>query len=190
MAPILRIALTDITQQKTALDQLEHLAFYDPLTDLPNRQLLKDRLRLAMAASARSRKYGALLFIDLDNFKTLNDTLGHNIGDLLLQQVAQRLLSSVRQKDTAARLGGDEFVVMLEDLSENAQEAAIHAEISGKKILAALNAPYLLRVCSVNHEAKLAKSAVGLRNAAGFKPARCQANLTADSSAASHLFLG
>jgi len=143
-APVLRIALTDITQQKTALDQLEHLAFYDPLTDLPNRQLLKDRLRLALAASARSRKYGALLFIDLDNFKTLNDTLGHNIGDLLLQQVAQRLLSSVRKKDTAARLGGDEFVVMLEDLSEDAQEAAIHAEISGKKILAALNAPYLL----------------------------------------------
>lgn len=143
-APMLRIALTDITQQKAALDQLEHLAFYDPLTDLPNRQLLKDRLHLALAASARSRKYGALLFIDLDNFKTLNDTLGHNIGDLLLQQVAQRLLSSVRKNDTAARLGGDEFVVMLEDLSENAQEAAIHAEISGKKILAALNAPYLL----------------------------------------------
>lgn len=143
-APMLRIALTDITQQKTALDQLEHLAFYDPLTDLPNRQLLKDRLHLALAASARSRKYGALLFIDLDNFKTLNDTLGHNVGDLLLQQVAQRLLSSVRKKDTAARLGGDEFVVMLEDLSENAQEAAIHAEISGKKILAALNEPYLL----------------------------------------------
>jgi len=111
---------------------------------LPNRQLLKDRLRLAMAASARSRKYGALLFIDLDNFKTLNDTRGHNVGDLLLQQVAQRLLSSVRKNDTAARLGGDEFVVMLEDLSENAQEAAIHAEISGKKILGALNAPYLL----------------------------------------------
>lgn len=143
-APMLRIAMTDITQQKTALDQLEHLAFYDPLTDLPNRQLLKDRLRLALAASARSRKYGALLFIDLDNFKTLNDTLGHNVGDLLLQQVAQRLLSSVRKNDTAARLGGDEFVVMLEDLSENAQEAAIHAEISGKKILASLNAPYLL----------------------------------------------
>jgi len=143
-APVLRIALTDITQQKTAIDQLEHLAFYDPLTDLPNRQLLKDRLRLAMAASARSRKYGALLFIDLDNFKTLNDTRGHNVGDLLLQQVAQRLLSSVRKNDTAARLGGDEFVVMLEDLSENAQEAAIHAEISGKKILGALNAPYLL----------------------------------------------
>ncbi|MDD5114372.1 MAG: EAL domain-containing protein, partial [Methylobacter sp.] len=143
-AAMLRIAMTDITQQKVALDQLEHLAFYDPLTDLPNRQLLKDRLHLAMAASARSRKYGALLFIDLDNFKTLNDTLGHNVGDLLLQQVAQRLLSSVRKNDTAARLGGDEFVVMLEDLSENVQEAAIHAEISGKKILAALNAPYLL----------------------------------------------
>lgn len=143
-APMLRIALTDITQQKAALDQLEHLAFYDPLTDLPNRQLLKDRLHLALAASARSRKYGGLLFIDLDNFKTLNDTLGHNVGDLLLQQVAQRLLSSVRKNDTAARLGGDEFVVMLEDLSENEQEAAIHAEISGKKILAALNAPYLL----------------------------------------------
>lgn len=143
-APVLRIALTDITKQKTAIDQLEHLAFYDPLTDLPNRQLLKDRLQIALATSARSRKYGALLFIDLDNFKTLNDTLGHNIGDLLLQQVAQRLLSSVRKNDTAARLGGDEFVVMLEDLSENAQEAAIHAQISGKKILAALNAPYLL----------------------------------------------
>ena len=136
--------LIDITQQKAATAQIEQLAFYDPLTNLPNRRLLKDRLHLAMASSTRSKQYGALLFIDLDNFKTLNDTLGHNMGDLLLQQVAQRLVSHVRAEDTAARLGGDEFVVMLEGLSQNAEEAAIHAEVSGKKILAALNKTYWL----------------------------------------------
>lgn len=138
------VTLIDITEQKEASDQIEQLAFYDPLTNLPNRRLLKDRLHLALAGSTRSKRYGALLFIDLDNFKTLNDTLGHDMGDLLLQQAAQRLLDCVREGDTAARLGGDEFVVMLEDLSENPEEAAIHAEIAGKKILTALNAPYTL----------------------------------------------
>ena len=89
------------------------LAFYDPLTNLPNRRLLKDKLHLALAYSTRNKRPGALLFIDLDNFKQLNDTLGHNIGDLLLKQVAQRLLGCVREIDTVARLGGDEFLVML-----------------------------------------------------------------------------
>ncbi len=137
-------SLVDITQQKEASEQIEQLAFYDPLTHLPNRRLLKDRLHQALASSARKKQQGALLFIDLDNFKTLNDTLGHDIGDLLLQQVAQRLLSSVREEDTVGRLGGDEFVVMLEDLSENPEEAAVHAEIAGKNILVTLNKPYLL----------------------------------------------
>jgi diguanylate cyclase (GGDEF)-like protein/PAS domain S-box-containing protein len=137
------VTLTDITHQKEASEQIEQLAFYDPLTNLPNRRLLKDRLHLALANSTRSRRHGALLFIDLDNFKSLNDTLGHDIGDLLLQHVAERLLRCLRESDTAARLGGDEFVVMLEDLSENSEEAAIHAELTGKKILAALSEPYL-----------------------------------------------
>jgi diguanylate cyclase (GGDEF)-like protein/PAS domain S-box-containing protein len=141
--PVLQIgAIQDITERKTAADKIEQLAFFDLLTDLPNRRLLLDRLRQAMAASARSEKCGALLFIDLDNFKTLNDTLGHDIGDLLLQQVARRLVTCVREGDTVARLGGDEFVVMLEDLSGNLQEAATQTEIVGEKILAALNETY------------------------------------------------
>ncbi|WP_394754015.1 diguanylate cyclase domain-containing protein [Crenothrix sp.] len=125
--------MTDITEQKTASKRIEQLAFYDSLTNLPNRRLLKNRLHLALAASMRSKQHGALLSIDLDHFKTLNDTLGHNMGDLLLQQVAQRLLSIVRENDTAARLGGDEFIVMLEDLGEDYEEATIHAEIAGQK---------------------------------------------------------
>ena len=136
--------LTDITQQKITAEQIKMLAFYDPLTNLPNRRLLKDKLHLAMAYSARNKRPGALLFIDLDNFKQLNDTLGHNIGDLLLKQVAQRLLGCVREIDSVARLGGDEFVVMLEALSKNPEEAIIDVEIVGQKIIDALNAPYLL----------------------------------------------
>jgi len=134
----------DITRRKTAEAEIENLAFYDPLTQLPNRRLLLDRLKQALASSTRNERYGALLFLDLDNFKTLNDTLGHDIGDLLLQQVALRLATCVREGDTAARLGGDEFVVMLEDLSENVLEAATQTEIVGEKILAALNQPYQL----------------------------------------------
>ena len=125
-------------------EQIKQLAFYDPLTNLPNRRLLKDKLHLALASSARSKQHGALLFIDLDDFKLLNDTLGHDIGDLLLKQVAQRLVGCVREIDSVARLGGDEFVVILEALSKNPEEAAINAEIAGQKILAALNAPYVL----------------------------------------------
>jgi len=136
--------LTDITQRRAAEDEVEHLAFYDPLTLLPNRRLLLDRLRQALASSTRNGHEGALLFIDLDNFKMLNDTLGHDIGDLLLQQVAQRLVTCVREGDTVARLGGDEFVVMLADLSENPEEAAAQTKTVGKKILVTINCPYLL----------------------------------------------
>jgi diguanylate cyclase (GGDEF)-like protein/PAS domain S-box-containing protein len=136
--------LTDITLRKTAEVEINNLAFYDTLTSLPNRRLLLDRLHQALAASVRSGRFGALLFLDLDNFKALNDTLGHDIGDLLLQRVAERLASCVREGDTVARLGGDEFVVMLEDLSEGLEEAATHTEIVGGKILAALNEPYQL----------------------------------------------
>ncbi len=134
----------DITERKAAEEKIHNLAFYDPLTGLPNRQLLTDRLQHALASSARSGKMGALLFIDLDNFKTLNDTLGHDIGDLLLKQVAQRLQSCTREKDTVARLGGDEFVVMLEDLGEQPHESAAQTEIISKKILATLSQPYQL----------------------------------------------
>jgi len=135
---------TDVTSRKKAEDEITNLAFYDPLTGLPNRRLLIDRLKQALASSTRSLRHGALLFLDLDNFKTLNDTRGHDIGDLLLQQVAQRLSTCVREGDTVARLGGDEFVVMLEDLNENVLEAATQTEIVGEKILAALNHIYHL----------------------------------------------
>jgi len=138
------VTLTDITQRKAAEQQIEQLAFYDPLTRLPNRRLLMDRLHQVLVSSARSGQLGALLFIDLDNFKALNDTLGHDIGDLLLEQVAQRLIGCVRAIDTVARLGGDEFVVMLEDLSDQAEEAVAQAQIVGAKILAALGQPYHL----------------------------------------------
>jgi len=134
----------DISQIKAAADEIERLAFYDPLTNLPNRRLLQDRLKPALASSHRSGRLGALLFIDLDNFKTLNDTLGHDKGDLLLQQVAHRLSHCVREGDTVARLGGDEFVVVLEDLSEQSFDAATQAETIGKKIQTELSQPYLL----------------------------------------------
>jgi len=130
--------------RKAAESEIQNLAFYDPLTLLPNRRLLLDRLRQALASSARNEKKGALLFIDLDNFKILNDTLGHDIGDLLLQQVAARLTSCVREGDTVARLGGDEFVLLLEALSEHPVEAAEQTEAIGNKILAALSQSYQL----------------------------------------------
>ncbi len=136
--------LTDITQRKEAENEIRHLAFYDPLTSLPNRRLLLDRLQQALFRGARSARSGALLFIDLDNFKTLNDTLGHDKGDILLQAVAERLLLCVREGDTVARLGGDEFVVMLENLSPQEDEATEQARVIGQKILTALNQPYKL----------------------------------------------
>ena len=134
----------DITARRAAENQINALAFFDPLTALPNRRLLLDRLQQALASSARSNRHGALLLIDLDDFKTLNETLGHDIGDLLLKNVAARLASCVREGDSVARLGGDEFVVMLEDLSEGAMEAATHAELVGEKILALLNQTHQL----------------------------------------------
>jgi diguanylate cyclase (GGDEF)-like protein len=134
----------NVTQRKASEVEINKLAFYDPLTNLPNRRLMVDRLRQALAVSARSGRLGALQFIDLDNFKTLNDTQGHDVGDLLLQQVAQRLTGCMRQGDTVARLGGDEFVVMIEELSESREEAAAQAEMIGEKILAAIGTPYRL----------------------------------------------
>lgn len=136
--------IQDITVHKKATDAIEQLAFYDSLTNLPNRRLLLDRLNLALLASARTGKRGALLFLDLDHFKTLNDTLGHDVGDMLLKQVAERLSDCVRDDDTVARLGGDEYVIMLKDLSEHAIEAAAQAEVIGDKIINALNVPYRL----------------------------------------------
>ncbi len=134
----------DITASRAAADEINNLAFFDPLTGLPNRRLLMDRLNQALASSARNDRQGALLFIDLDNFKTLNDTLGHDIGDLLLQKAAHRLTACVREGDTVARLGGDEFVVMLEDMNAQTQNTAAQTETVGEKILAALNLPYQL----------------------------------------------
>lgn len=135
---------TDISSRKTAEEKIMSLAFYDPLTLLPNRRLLMDRLEQAMAGSARHQRKGALLFVDLDNFKKLNDTLGHDKGDILLQQVAQRLVTCTRDTDTVARFGGDEFIIMLEEISEEPIEAAMHAEAVGEKILTALNRGYQL----------------------------------------------
>ena len=106
----------DISKQKADAIQIEQLAYFDPLTKLPNRRLLDDRLKQALVLSERSGHYGALLFLDLDNFKTLNDTLGHDIGDMLLQQVAKRLITIIREGDTVTRFGGDEFVILLENL--------------------------------------------------------------------------
>jgi diguanylate cyclase (GGDEF)-like protein/PAS domain S-box-containing protein len=136
---------TDITQRKQAALEIENLAFFDPLTGLPNRRLLLDRLRHALAVASRNGHAGALLFLDLDNFKRLNDTLGHDKGDLLLQQVAQRLRACApRASDTIARHGGDEFVLILEDLNQNLEEAAAQTERVAEKILAAFDAPFQL----------------------------------------------
>jgi diguanylate cyclase (GGDEF)-like protein/PAS domain S-box-containing protein len=135
---------SDITLQKQAEERIQLLAFSDPLTGLPNRRLFIDRLQHALIVSARNNRHGALFFIDLDNFKGLNDTRGHNVGDHLLKQVAQRILSCLRAGDTLARLGGDEFVVMLEDLGDNEIEATSLAESAGTKILTTLNQLYIL----------------------------------------------
>ena len=138
------IVYQDVTRLRRASEEIEQLAFYDPLTGLPNRRLLTDRLQQAVVSAVRNGRHGALLFMDLDHFKTLNDTLGHDVGDLLLQQVAQRLRGCVRETDTVARLGGDEFVVMLMDLSEDTAEAARQTRVVGDNVLRALTQPYEL----------------------------------------------
>ena len=137
-----RVALEQHFEREEAQEEIHSLAFYDPLTGLPNRRLLTDRLQQALVSSARNELVGAILFIDLDNFKAINDTLGHVLGDALLQQVATRLSSCVREEDTVARIGGDEFVVMLEHLSADEPEAATQTKSVGMKILAALSQPY------------------------------------------------
>ncbi len=134
--------LTDITLRKAAEDEIKHLAFFDPLTRLPNRRLLLDRLQQALAASTRSGRQGAVLFLDLDHFKELNDSAGHDQGDLLLQLVAQRLSACIREGDTVARFGGDEFVIMLVDLSTLLDESKTQAATVGQKILVALSQPF------------------------------------------------
>ena len=134
----------DISGRKAAEDEARYLAFYDALTQLPNRRLLVDRLQQVLVNGARSGLTTAVLFVDLDNFKTLNDTRGHEVGDLLLKDVAQRLRSCVREQDTVARLGGDEFVVVLQNLSSDAPEAAAQTRTLGELILAQLRQPYEL----------------------------------------------
>jgi diguanylate cyclase (GGDEF)-like protein/PAS domain S-box-containing protein len=134
----------DITARKRAEEEIRLLGFFDTLTNLPNRRQFMDLLKQALGASLRSGRFGALMLIDLDNFKTLNDTLGHDLGDALLRQVTERLPSCVRGGDTVARLGGDEFIVMLEDLSEESELAEVQAGIVGEKILEVLNQIYSL----------------------------------------------
>ncbi|MGB4063115.1 MAG: EAL domain-containing protein [Azonexus sp.] len=133
----------DITERKRNEEEIHRLAFYDSLTHLPNRRLMFDRLEQVLIGSARRNRHGALLLIDLDNFKYLNDTHGHEVGDQLLVEVANRLKTCIRQGDTAARLGGDEFVVILEDI-DGAADGAIQAELIAGNIQAQLNHPFSL----------------------------------------------
>ena len=136
----------DITERKQVEEQIRNLAYFDALTRLPNRRLLMDRLGHALVSSHRSREFGALLILDLDHFKSLNDTQGHDVGDRLLVEVARRLSDSVRQEDSVCRLGGDEFVVMLEGLGQDEQHAANQAELVAEKVRLALNQPYSLNL--------------------------------------------
>jgi diguanylate cyclase (GGDEF)-like protein/PAS domain S-box-containing protein len=135
---------SDITQRKREEEEIRHWAFYDALTKLPNRRLLMDRIHQALAVSERTGKYGALMFLDMDNFKKLNDSKGHDVGDLLLIEVARRLNDCVRDVDTVARLGGDEFVVLLEKLGIDQAETEIAVEMVVNKIRHSLNQPYQL----------------------------------------------
>jgi len=134
----------DITQRKQAESKIQQLAFYDAMTNLPNRQLLLDRLEQHIASSIRTHHAGAVLFIDLDNFKSLNDTHGHDIGDLLLIEAARRIVGCVRDTDTVSRLGGDEFVVIIDQLEEDLQQAAVQARAVCDKILNSFEAPFKL----------------------------------------------
>ena len=136
----------DITERKRMEQQVRELAFYDPLTQLPNRRLLDDRLSQSLAESRRSKRYGALIFLDLDNFKAINDKHGHAVGDLLLVQAAKRMKNCVRKVDTVARYGGDEFVVMMGDLNEDKAASTALAGSAAEKIRAALAEPYRLAV--------------------------------------------
>ena len=137
-------AFSDISERKQAEAQIHSLAFFDSLTGLPNRRLLRDRLAQEMAASARNRRWSALMFLDLDHFKLLNDTRGHAVGDQLLREAARRLAAGVRECDTVARLGGDEFVIMLAAIDDEAARAASKAEAVAEKLRATVAQPFLL----------------------------------------------
>ncbi|MBC8006648.1 MAG: diguanylate cyclase [Prolixibacteraceae bacterium] len=136
----------DVTERRVLEEQMRHLAFYDTLTGLPNRRLLNDRLHQALAASARSGCYGALMFLDLDNFKSLNDAHGHGVGDLLLIEAADRLKSCVREVDTVARFGGDEYVVMISEIDVDKSESRSSAESVAEKIRSTLAIPFVLKI--------------------------------------------
>lgn len=143
---ILYCVWRDITERKQMENQVRQLAFYDPLTNLPNRRLLHDRLSHGIATGMRSGRHGALMFLDLDNFKLLNDTHGHEVGDLLLIAAADKLKKCTREMDTVARFGGDEFVVMINELDADKAESVKQAGIVAEKIRAALATPYVLKV--------------------------------------------
>ena len=140
--PVFFSFVRDITERKRADEEIRNLAFYDPLTGLPNRRLLLDRLEIAFLVSARNRQYGALLFLDLDRFKLINDTLGHSYGDMLLIEVACRIKSCVRDVDTVARFAGDEFVVLLEESGQKEKDAAKNIARVAERIREAIAAPY------------------------------------------------
>jgi diguanylate cyclase (GGDEF)-like protein/PAS domain S-box-containing protein len=137
--------VVDITERKEAERAMSKLAYFDALTGLPNRRLLIERLQHALTVSVRRQRYGALLFLDVDNFKTINDIVGHDAGDLMLQEVATRQQANLRQSDTIARIGGDEFVVLLEELDNTIGGAASYAKEVADKLLASLSQPYRIR---------------------------------------------
>ena len=155
-------SMTDITKRVAASEEIKQLAFFDSLTGLPNRRLLLDRLAQTLHSNERTGNHGALLFLDLDNFKAINDSYGHDSGDLLLQQAAVRIVDSVRAIDTVSRIGGDEFVVILQSLNQQESEAVIEAEIIAKRILYSLNVPYKIKgrddLCSTSIGATIFQS--------------------------------
>ncbi|MCS0628424.1 EAL domain-containing protein [Telluria mixta] len=135
---------TDLTERKRVEHRIHELAYFDQLTGLPNRRFLIDELGQILARNGRAGRHGALLFLDLDNFKLLNDTMGHDVGDLLLREVARRLRQALREGDHLARLGGDEFVIVLENLGASPDEATIEVHAVGRKILDVLGEPFEL----------------------------------------------
>jgi len=145
---------TDISERKTLEAQMHQMAYFDALTGLPNRRMLGDRLGQAMAASKRSELYGALMFLDLDNFKPLNDAYGHEVGDLLLIEVARRLRECLREMDTVARFGGDEFVVMLSELDAEKEQSTEQAAGVAEKIRASVAEPFFLTVMHPGQESR------------------------------------
>ena len=168
--PAIHVCIRDISARKQLEDQIRQLAFYDNLTQLPNRRLLTDRLSQAMTVSKRSNCFAALLFLDLDNFKPLNDRYGHAVGDLVLMEAAARLMNCVREVDTVARFGGDEFVVLLTELDAGQAEATEQAGIVAEKIRAGLSMPYQLTVKTkegvatrIEHQCTISAGAVVFR---------------------------